>query len=131
MAKFTHSYLETKAQQFSKVELQPYENPKRGLYEVTVVHMHGDADNFTTDVHDFKSKDKMLDFVNFILRCMVAYPHGMGGDDRYDHIEGCDKYNEEYLHLDNEVCLGHATPWKLDVVYYDNDSVKWDVKLLN
>jgi hypothetical protein len=41
--------------------------------------MHGDADNYTTDVSDFSAEDKMLDFANFILRCMVAYPNGMGG----------------------------------------------------
>jgi hypothetical protein len=128
--KFNHVYRETKAQQFTKSELKPYKNPKQKTFEVTVVHMHGDADNYTTDVHDFKAEDKMLDFVNFILRCMVAYPNGMGGDDRFDEVEGCDRY-EDYLHRDNDCLDGHATPDAMDIVYFDADSVKWDVELSN
>jgi hypothetical protein len=50
---------------------------------------------------------------------------------RYDHVEGCDKYEAEYLFQDNEVCDGHATPDTMEIVYYDSDSVKWDVELLN
>ena len=128
MSKFSRSYRETKAQQFTKTELQPFKNPKRNTYEVTVKHMHGDADHYTTDISDFSSEDEMLDFTNFILRCMVAYPNGMGGDDRYDRVEGCDKY-EEYLFQDNEYCGGHASPDTMEIVYYDSGSVKWDVNL--
>ena len=90
--------------------------------------MHGDADHYTTEIVDFKTENKMLDFVNFILRCMVAYPNGMGGDDRFDHIKGYAKY-EEWLYRDNEYCEGHATPNTMDIVHYDSDSVKWDVDL--
>jgi len=125
MTKITRIYGNEPAQQFSKVDLEPYKNPKRNIYEVTVKHMHGDADYYTTDVHDFKNQQKMLKFVNFLMRCMAAYPNGMGGEDRFDHIDGFSSY-EHHLHRDNQYYDGHATPISVDVVYYDGESVKWD-----
>ena len=118
-----------KPKQFTTLKLQPCQSLKVSTYEVTVVHMHGDADNYTTDVHDFDSSSEMLDFVNFIYRCMALYPHGMGGDDGYWKVEGYDQFGD-YLHQDNEVCDGHATPETPKVVYYDAQSVKWDAKLI-
>lgn len=114
--------------QFTKSELKIFKNPKQDNYEVTVVHMHGDADYYTTDVHDFSFEQEMLDFVNFLHRCIALYPRGMGGDDGYWEVEGYHKY-EDYLHQDNEYCGGHATPQTITTVYYDIHSVKWGVKL--
>lgn len=69
----------------------------------------------------------MLDFVNFILRCMTAYPNGMGGDDSYAHIEGHKKY-QDYLHPNNPYCDGEATPKIMEVFYYDKNGTKLDVE---
>jgi hypothetical protein len=132
MPKFKQMYHDQdKLQQFTHCELQPYKNPKRGTYEVTVIHMHGDADHYTTNVSDFSTRDidKMLKYVNFILRCMVAYPNGMGGDDGYWDIEGYEEH-EEYFYQDNESCDGHASPDSMEIVYYDVNSVKFHVNFL-
>lgn len=127
------TYRKGKLQQFTKSALRPYKIPKytkHSTYEVKVIHMHGDADRYTTDINDFSLPSEMLDFVNFILRCMAAYPNGMGGDDRYDHIKDYDKY-EESLFSDNECFDGHASPNEMEIIYYDSQSIKWDVKLSN
>lgn len=106
-------------------------------YEVTVIHMHGDADNYTTDVNFFDLEGKlkngytdeedygeaMIELINFLLACKAKYPNGMGGDDGYWDVEGYEKY-EDFLFSDNDCCEGHATPESITVFFYDEIGVK-------
>lgn len=65
-------------------------------YEVTVKFMEGDADGwqYRTVIFDNKPDhiDHMMEFLNFLTRCAAAYPHGKGGCDGYDHLEGYERF---------------------------------------
>ena len=106
----------------------PLVNVKRKVFEVSVTHMHGDADYYSHSVHDFNNATDLLEFVNFMLKCMYAYPNGMRGDARYDHIEGYDKWSNVF-YSDNEHWDGHASINKISVVYYDAEGVAHDAHL--
>jgi hypothetical protein len=59
-------------------------------------------------------------------------PHWTGYDNKEKDgvVEGYDNYQDHFF-SDNESCDGHASPNTMKIVYYDSDSVKWDVKLSN
>lgn len=123
---FTRRYRVKTATQItsvSEVTVKPIK--KRDIYEIVVKHMHGDANFYTTDDH-LRDEEGMIRMVNFFLRCMAAYPNGMGGDDRFDHVQDYEEF-ENYLYRDNEYCNGHATPDTIIVYYYNADGVKCNV----
>ena len=69
-------------------------------------------------------------FADWLLaKCVVAFPHGMGGDDGYWDIEGYEEFGEEYIPLDNEYCKGHATVISFGIVYVDEKGVEFIVNL--
>lgn len=77
-------------------------------YVVTICFMEGDADGYQYEEVVIKDEQTLKEFVDFCFRCAVAYPHGKGGLDNYEHVAGyrkfvgdCyheydEKYDEEY-----------------------------------
>jgi len=117
---------------FTLVGTKPIEarKTKKKVYEVTVTHMHGDADFYSTDKQTFKNHKDMLDYVNFMYRCMNEFTHGMGGDDGYWEVEGYDKYGDHLYKEDPHGCVdGHATVDGIEIFYFDENGYKLDVVL--
>lgn len=63
-------------------------------YKVVVTFMENDADGYPTQTVIFKKGEEadLIDFMNFMARCSIEYPHGKGGLDDYSHVEGYDKW---------------------------------------
>lgn len=120
-------------------------------YVVECVAMFGDADGYgKVEVGGFvKGQDEryMEEFLKFCDRMQEAYPHGRGGYDHYNHVEGFDKWfnvdslkEDEYEALPDKV-KELSTYWLNDpqgdgiqasfdsykVYYYDALGVKYNV----
>lgn len=102
-------------------------------FELEILYMHGDADGNTLDKNNYPNTDegrkKLVEHCTFLAKCVVAFPHGMGGDDGYWDIEGYEEFGEEYIPLDNEYCKGHATVISFGIVYVDEKGVEFIVNL--
>lgn len=122
-------------------------------YVVECEAMYGDADGEgILEVGGFaKGKDEIYleDFLGFCERMKVAYPHGRGGYDDYNHIEGFDKWfdadnlaDEDYHALPEKVKF-LSTYWLNDpqgdgmqasfegykVFYYDEQGIKYNTSV--
>lgn len=73
--------------------------PKKGFY-VKIKWMYGDADGYKeTKVGPFPEnrKDILIDFLNVVSDMLRLYPHGKGGYDGYDSVDGYLKFfSEDY-----------------------------------
>ncbi|MGL5579350.1 MAG: hypothetical protein ACRDCE_00025 [Cetobacterium sp.] len=110
------------------------------MYKVVVTFMENDADGYPTDTVYFASgkESKMIEFLNFLGRCAVAYPNGKGGHDNYSHVEGFrdwvideDIPEEEqpdscleWAYWDWEYCCSFEA---VDVTYYDASGIEHHV----
>lgn len=83
-------------------------------YIVECKAMYGDADGYgQLDYGEFKfgrDEDILVEFIEFCERMKNAYPHGRGGYDDYDHIEGFYKWfnqddmdNDEWETMDERI----------------------------
>jgi len=121
---------------------------KTNKYELQVKFMFGDADGYDTETYYFSENDEthMIGFINFILRCMSAYPSGMGGSDDFTHVEGFDTYVTDYdIDEDdedaqdeslvvmedwpNQEYMGVGAPDTITLFFYDENGVKRKVEM--
>lgn len=118
--------------------------------------MYGDADGYgEVVVSGFKtdcteSKDLMVDLVKTLIRMNDAYPHGRGGYDDYNHVEGFiewfgDEMFDGYDDLSelHQSLLGNSWPYDTSgygiqssyksykIYYYDSIGNEFDVKVMN
>ena len=117
------------------------------MYEVQVEFMEGDADGYKTHTimfkNDGKATDHMIDFLNFLGRCVVAYPNGKGGCDDYTHVDEysrfiCDElddhmvYDPEYTEVTSwHTHDGYTSSFKsARVFFYDSDGRKFYVNMI-
>lgn len=127
----------------------------RNAFVVECEAMYGDGDGYeTVKLGPFikdEDEDLLGECVHFCNRMEAAYPHGRGGDARYDHVDGFDKWfnvdnmeEEEYNKLSaKEQNLSSDWPYQPDgygtqasfqghkVYYYDETGVKFDVKVIS
>ena len=84
-------------------------------YVVTICFMQGDADGYEYEKIEIRDEQILKEFVDFCFRCAVAYPHGKGGCDSYEHVEGYYRFvdaESEDEDEDNPVeCLGLLDWW--------------------
>lgn len=113
---------------------------KQYVFELTF--MIGDADGYPTETVVFNEgqEDEVVRFANFISRCMVAYPHGKGGYDNFEHIEDYARYIEDFepeeeceqlhvLHWPMQDYEFYSSPNKMELYYYNESGTKFNVNL--
>lgn len=110
------------------------EEPKRlNVFELDILYMHGDADGYTKDTCTYENTVEgevaLLEHCNFLRRCILEYPHGMGGDDGYWHIPMYSVYGDDYIPRDNPYCEGHATVESFGVIYIDYNAKEHTITL--
>ena len=91
-------------------------------YELTINTMIGDADGYEdVIIGTFKEHELHLleEVVNVCERMDKAYPHGRGGGDSYDHIEGFKKWFEEDSTESESVSHLLKGSWAYDPSCYD------------
>lgn len=102
-------------------------------YKVHVTFMEGDADGWQHEYVFFKlgEEAELLDFMNFLSRCSVKYPHGKGGYDGYDDVEGYEKWTEHPKYeftwgrcYDGEVVCEFES---VEVTYFDDNGSEFKV----
>ena len=121
-------------------------------YVVEVETMYGDADGWgRVIVGDFKigEEEYLEDLLKTCERMDEAYPHGRGGWDNYNHVEGFNKWfsiddttDEEYdsmsarmkelaseWEFDPQSDGSHASFYGYNVFYYDKNGVKHSVSV--
>lgn len=82
-------------------------------YVVTISFMEGDADGYVEEEIAIKDEKDLKEFVDFCFRCAVAYPHGKGGDDRYNHVPGYHRFVGDY----------NKDDWDEDEPYEESDTI--------
>lgn len=122
---------------------------KTNQYELIVKWMFGDADTYETDVfHVMKHDEELLiGFINFLLRCMAAYPGGMGGSSDFQHVEGFTTYvvnydideddpdaqDESTIFLEegwpHQEYAGVGSPDTVSLCFYDENGIKHKVEM--
>lgn len=121
---------------------------KTNKYELQVKYMFGDADGYDTETYYFPKDQEphMIGFINFVLRCMSAYPSGMGGSDDFTHVEGYNTYvpnydideddpdaqDEALIVMEdwpNQEYAGIGAPDTITLFFYDEDGVKRKVEM--
>lgn len=120
---------------------------KTNQYELKVKFMFGDADAYDTETYYFPKDQEqhLIGFINFMLRCMSAYPSGMSGSDDFTHVEGYNTYVSNYELEDDELqdeslmCMedgwpnqeymGIGAPDNITLFFYDEDGVKRKVEM--
>lgn len=127
-------------------------NGPRDKYEVVVKFMEGDADGWQYRHIIFDNKpshtDHMIEFLNFLTRCSVAYRNGKGGCDGFEGVEGYSTFvdvelsGEEIDYSEFEKYGTAVMDWPLvdweyiadfecaEVFYYNVDGLRHDVDLL-
>lgn len=133
---FTKNYNNKTIKEIQGFKLGEPKIEKVNIIELTCKFMHGDADYYTTEKLEFsldgESKDGDINFkesINFLLRCMAAFPCGMGGNDGYWDVDGwCDEWAEIFP-ADNESCDGHASPDTITAFYYNENGIKCELNL--
>ncbi|MGL4521348.1 MAG: hypothetical protein ACRCWQ_02180 [Bacilli bacterium] len=111
-------------------------------YKIVITYMENDADGYPTETvyMDGDKEKELIEFMNFLNRCAVAYMSGKGGSDDFSHVEGYKDWviNEdvpeeeqpnaliEWRYWDWEYCCDfeHA-----DVYYYDANGVEYKVNM--
>lgn len=86
---------------------------KDGFY-IEVTFMFGDADGYQTEeMGPFSKKELPLlyDALETIQRCIDAYPNGRRGGDTYNHVEGFNKWFNDYEYVPEQA---------IDMVYEPN-----------
>lgn len=121
--------------EFSNVVIGPKIVEHNNKYKVHVTFMEGDADGYQHENVYFKlgEEEDLIDFMNFMSRCAVAYPHGKGGYDGYEHVEGYDKWTEHskysfrwgYCYDGEVVCSFEA----VEVTYFDDNGCEFKVAM--
>lgn len=104
-------------------------------YKVHVTFMEGDADGWQHENVFFKLGDEedLLDFVNFLARAAVKYPHGKGGYEGYEDVEGYEKWTNHPKYqfhwarcYDGEVVCEFES---MDVTFFDDNGSEFKVAL--
>ena len=119
-----------------KLKVKKKANSKiKNSYKVIAEFMDGDADGFNTDelivpISELEDENNMAEFESLLLtieRCNHAWPHGKGGYDGYEDVEGYEKhigwdatspYSMEHVsggYCDD--CISSFDGWSL--LYYD------------
>lgn len=141
---------------FTGVQIGAIHNPNthKSVFVVHARFMHGDADGYETEEAVFDGNDelRMVEYLNFLSRCSVRYPHGKGGCDGYDNVIGYQKWvegdipdeddyteeeinkiNEEYEGIlswprwEGEYIASFDSAW---VVYYDEAGIQHSVEMI-
>lgn len=103
------------------------------VYELEVLFMHGDGDGNSVKTFIYDADEagllKVIEHCNFLARCVVAFPRGMGGDDGYWEVPGYEEFGEDEFPLDNEYCEGHASVEAFGVIYVNQDGVEFPTNL--
>lgn len=99
-------------------------------YVVEVEYMHGDADHYQTEEDTFgvNKRQDLIDYLNFLERCLAEYPYGRGGSDDYDHIPG---YDEMVSSWPCDDCGIQASLEGYEVFFYDSTGTKHDCEVVN
>ena len=120
-------------------------NPlKTNQYELKVKFMFGDADAYDTETYYIIKEQEtlMIDFINFLLRCMSAFPNGMRSCDARRSVPGYDIFvlNEE-LDAQDETLVFMEEGWpcqeyqgegeidEISLFFYDEVGVKRKVEM--
>lgn len=142
-----------------KFKIKEQVMPKyKDSFVVKIKVMHGDADGYSElEVSGFrgncqKSKLHMEDLIQTLKEMEAEYPHGRGGFDTYDHLEGfpkwfggeiLDEHRDWYEDLEDWEQKMYWSDWPLSpdgygtqasfesysVYYYDENGVKYYVEV--
>lgn len=137
---------------------KPVESQHKNCFVVEVNVMYGDADGYgKVNVAGFRkdcevSQAHMEDLIQTLEKMEKAYPHGRGGYDTYDHVEGflkwfggeiLDEFEEWYNGLPEWQQRFYLNDWPRDpsgdgiqssiedykVFYYDENGAKYEVRV--
>lgn len=112
--------------------LIPQKSLPVNTYELTIEFMHGDADHSSKEVLSYSlgEEEELLRAINFFNDCIKAYPHGRCGRDTYEKLNLEDyEWFQDNIHGDVTHEGFEATIEEISVVYWDNDSEKYEVIL--
>lgn len=142
-----------------EIARNPLEPKYKDCFVFEVEVMYGDADGYgLLEVSGFKkdcekSKSHMEDLVKSLEGMRSAYPHGRGGSDDYDHVEGfskwfggeiSDEFREWYENLEEWEQKFYWNDWPYNpdgygvqasfeeykIFYYDETGNKYEVELI-
>lgn len=148
--KIVGTYRVTTPKVINSIRLGDMNRQPLDCYEVKITFMEGDADGYQYKTirfkNDGKQTDHMIEFLNFLARCSVAYPNGKGGYDGFDHVDGYEKfvdwefcdtdydYDPKYTQLMNWPRFYDgdcSTDFECaEVFYYNPQGVKFKVELV-
>lgn len=142
-----------------RIMTKPVESEYKDCFVFEVKVMYGDADGYgKVKISGFKkdcekSQAHMEDLVKTFEGMKAAYPHGRGGYDDYDHVEGfsrwfggeiLDDFRDEYEKMEKWEQRLYWNDWprdpagdgiqssfkNYDVFYYDSLGNKHEVKVI-
>ena len=106
-------------------------------YQLVVRNMHGDADQYTTEVRNYSKKDiKLLKFTLFLFKNLEGiYCDDYDGviqehNELFDELDGHDLTDYLYDLMDRDVTSDGQYWCSIDgyrLYYYDNDGIKYNV----
>lgn len=106
--------------------------------------MHGDADGDETVELAFSllERNKLVEFLQFAVRCSLAYQNGKGGCDDYSHVDGYSNWvYDEDVEYEQEPIWDHMLEWPMregeyyasfssvSVVYYNESGQEYNVTI--
>lgn len=118
--KLYHVYHTTEVHTYSKLKVGDVVKPEhKNEFEVRIKFMHGDADGYTWDSLYTEDGKEALNALNFLARCLVAFPNGMGGQDDYSKVQGYEEF-EDLIPWDITCCDGSASVETVELFYYNS-----------
>ncbi|MDF2534010.1 MAG: hypothetical protein K0R18_167 [Bacillales bacterium] len=102
----------------------------KNVYEIKVNIMHGDADHYEDLTFHLETEDEVNQYIDLLDRMEAEYPHGRGGGDDYDHLDGFNELlGDDWPGDVTSDSMYQASMDGYVVTYYDENGVEYEVEV--